>query len=281
MSLKSKKILNTILNTKLLKGNKILYTFFFVLTYCMNFSIRKAPSLGLALKKMFMYLPKMEFIIKNSQGVWAVAPFNDGITISSDYFEEGLRLWPGRSVNKRIFIDIGANIGKYTIVASNIFNFSHILSIEANPITVKFLRKNLSLNNLEQKTSVVEVAVGNRIGEVTIQSDVHHLGGANVVDDNNQKSTHDISCCVKMVTVDSILLDKKIDPREVDFIKIDIERMEKSALEGMTMVLLGMPIKSLIMIEITQDKREVLEILSRYGFVQVENIADDYLFIKN
>jgi FkbM family methyltransferase len=247
----------------------------------MNFSIRKAPSLGLALKKMFMYLPKMEFIIKNSQGVWAVAPFNDGITISSDYFEEGLRLWPGRSVNKRIFIDIGANIGKYTIVASNIFNFSHILSIEANPITVKFLRKNLSLNNLEQKTSVVEVAVGNRIGEVTIQSDVHHLGGANVVDDNNQKSTHDISCCVKMVTVDSILLDKKIDPREVDFIKIDIERMEKSALEGMTMVLLGMPIKSLIMIEITQDKREVLEILSRYGFVQVENIADDYLFIKN
>ena len=65
------------------------------------------------------------------------------MTISpSDYFEEELKEWPRKNKSRRIFfIDIGANIGKYTLIASNIFKYSNILSIEANPVTAELLRK--------------------------------------------------------------------------------------------------------------------------------------------
>lgn len=275
------KILNVIRTTQILHGNKMSYFFFFFLTHCMNFTLRKIRPLGFFLKKVFVYLPTSEFIIKNSQGTWAVFPFNDGMTISADYFEEELRGWPGKVSQRRIFIDAGANIGKYTIIASNIFNYSQVLSIEPNPITADLLKRNITLNKLEHKTSVEQVAIGDTEGEVIIQSDSHHLGGANIVDVyDTGKPKKDISCNVKISTLDSIILNKKLDPSEIDFIKIDIERMEKKALEGMRVILASMPRKSGVMIEITNDRSKVIDILSNHGFRQVENIADDYLFIK-
>jgi FkbM family methyltransferase len=279
--LKIIKIIHVIQTTKILQGNRIIFLIFFLLTHCMSFSLRNMRPLGLMLKKVFSYFPHPEFIIKNSQGVWSVFPFNDGMTISADYFEEELREWPGKTNQRRIFIDIGANIGKYTLIASNIFKYSNILSIEANPVTAELLRKNINLNNLEQKVLINQVAVGSFEGEVIIQSDRHHLGGGNIVSLKDVKTiSMDESFRVKLCTVDSIFEKTSLSPKDIDFIKIDIEGMEKSALEGMVSILSNMSKGSAIMIEISQNKDQVKKMLSDYGFELREKILNDYLFMK-
>ena len=63
----------------------------------------------------------------------------------------------------------------------------------------------------------------------------------------------DESFRVKLCTVDSILRKTSLSPKDIDFIKIDIEGMEKSALEGMVSILSNMSKGSAIMIEISQN----------------------------
>ncbi len=273
------KVLRTAYATKIENRSKITFFFFFFLTRIMNFSLRRFPHFGKFLKKTFSHLPKVEFIIKNSLGRWAVFPFDDTMTISSEYFEEELKDWPSKVVNRRIFLDIGANIGRYTLLAANNFNYSKVMSIEANPITSSILKKNINLNNLGSRVVVEQTAVSNKDGEVTIQYDSHHLGGGNIVDYHIHPENMDNKIQVPLTTVDSLISKNNLNPQEVDFVKIDVEGMEVEVLEGMSSVLDGMPEKSAIMIEISNESK-VMEILTKYGFKRVESISNDNLFLK-
>lgn len=57
------------------------------------------------------------------------------------------------------FIDIGANVGLYSMKLAN--NFKEIISVEPNPVNAYILRKNIELNHLKN-VSVLEVAAWNR-----------------------------------------------------------------------------------------------------------------------
>ena len=50
--------------------------------------------------------------------------------------------------NNAIVMDIGANIGIYTILLSHIYPKAKIIAIEASPTIVEMLRSNCKLNNL-------------------------------------------------------------------------------------------------------------------------------------
>ena len=276
---KASKVFNVAWQTKVENKSKPVFLCFFFLTRSMSFCLRNFPTLGKILKGIFSHLPQPEFIIKNSLGRWSVLPFNDSLTISSDYFEEELKDWPGRATNRRIFIDIGANIGRYTVIAANNFNYSHILSIEANPVTFKILKKNIFLNGIEGRVTAKQTAAGNREGKVMIQSDSDHLGGANIVNQQTGPATMENQALVNITTVDRIFLQERLNAKEVDFVKIDVEGMECEVLEGMTSVLLNMTEGSGLMVEVSNESR-VLDFLAKYGFERIESISNDSLFIK-
>jgi FkbM family methyltransferase len=50
--------------------------------------------------------------------------------------------------NNAIIIDMGANIGIYTILLSHIYPNAKIIAIEASPTTFEMLKSNCKLNNL-------------------------------------------------------------------------------------------------------------------------------------
>tara|TARA_B110001452_G_C15188608_1_gene412754 strand:+ start:698 stop:979 length:282 start_codon:yes stop_codon:yes gene_type:complete len=52
-----------------------------------------------------------------------------------------------------LVIDIGANLGDFSIAASKIFPSSLVIAIEPNPITYFFLLWNLHLNGVRPKTT--------------------------------------------------------------------------------------------------------------------------------
>ncbi len=267
--------------TEVKNHSKATFLLYFYLTRGMSFLLRRARPVGEVVKKVFMHLPHPEFVIKNSIGIWSVVPFNDTMTISAPYFESAFAEWPSRSASRRTFIDIGANIGRYTLLAANRHRYARILSIEANPFTFSILKKNISLNAIEDKVTAENVAAGNREGNVSIQFDTHHLGGGNVLrpDSTTSRPVMDTKTDIHMMTIDALVAMHHLDPREVDFVKIDVEGMEVEVLEGMRGLLSGMSVGSHLMVEISDESR-VLNLLSPLGFERIESTGDDNLFIK-
>jgi FkbM family methyltransferase len=63
------------------------------------------------------------------------------------------------------FVDVGANVGSYTILASGVCGAS-TLAFEPDPQTAAFLRRNIEINGLGAKAAVYEMALGSVAGEV-------------------------------------------------------------------------------------------------------------------
>ena len=133
-----------------------------------------------------------------------------------------------------IVVDVGAHIGKYTIVASKIVGSKgKVIAIEAHPINYDTLKQNIVINKLSNvialnyavhsmKTTVKLYEPGQEAGFTiynTIMTDRTLL--------NNQKYVE-----VKADTLDSLLLENGI--KEVNWIKIDVEGAEYEVLKGAT-----------------------------------------------
>ncbi len=275
------KILKAVRSTEVESGSRVRFLVTYFLTRCMNFSLRRIPHLGQILKKTFFLFPRNAFVIKNSIGRWMVLPFDDTATISAEYFEQDLVPWLHKASKRRIFLDIGSNIGRYAIMAGNILHYSKVLAIEANPTTFALLRQNIKLNDLEDKIVAEHVAVGDKDGKVFIQADSHHLGGGNVIGDDASKRSMENVCEVRLTTVDAIMKKNSLVASDVDFIKMDVEGMEGDVLRGMKQTLAAMEPGSLLMIEISDlDHSEAYKILTESRFERLDCKANDFLFVK-
>ena len=83
------------------------------------------------------------------------------------------------------FIDIGSNIGSYTILASSIIG-SHVFSFEPIPETYKILEKNIILNNVQEKVNSFMMGLSDTVGELLFTTNldtVNHVSFANDTND--------------------------------------------------------------------------------------------------
>ena len=58
-----------------------------------------------------------------------------------------------------LFVDVGANVGHYTLLAAGICN-AEVIAFEPIPSTFSKLEKNLDLNNLSLKVTVYNIGIG-------------------------------------------------------------------------------------------------------------------------
>jgi FkbM family methyltransferase len=136
-----------------------------------------------------------------------------------------------------IVVDVGAHIGKYTIIASKMVGSKgKVIAIEAHPVNYDILKQNIFLNKLSNvialnyavhsmETLVKLYEPGQEEGFTiynTIMTDRTSL--------NNQKYIE-----IKANTLDSLLLENGI--KEVNWIKIDVEGAEFEVLKGATNIL--------------------------------------------
>lgn len=120
-----------------------------------------------------------------------------------------------------LFVDVGANIGAYTILASGEIGAKSI-SFEPAPATYQMLCNNISLNNIESKTSALNVIAGGEEGiikfTVSLNSSYNHVA----TDAETNIATADIS----INTLDNILTAVPA------LIKIDVEGYETEVING-------------------------------------------------
>lgn len=126
--------------------------------------------------------------------------------------------------DEKIIIDLGANVGLYTIYAAKRTR-GKVIAVEPEPINFELLRKNVELNKLNN-VILINQAVGDYNGTVKLYL-ASHAGGHSIfrswVPEKN-------SIEVKMTTLDSLL--ERLNVSSVDMIKIDVENAEYLVLRG-------------------------------------------------
>lgn len=156
-----------------------------------------------------------------------------------------------------VFVDVGANRGDFTMLASRIVgDAGEVISVEPAPDNVEWLKRTVAANNAGN-VRIVQCALWDSEGEGTLhlarKSGWHSLTPA---DDLPRIGT----AAVRLVTLDSLLNELGID--RVDALKIDVEGAEVEVLRGAKRVLRDL--RPLVVMDIdaqrtAQDYRAALE----------------------
>jgi FkbM family methyltransferase len=133
-----------------------------------------------------------------------------------------------------IVIDVGAHIGRYTVIASKMVGSQgKVIAIEAHPVNYDLLRQNIELNKLNNVIAL-NYAVHSKETMVKLYESGQEKGFTiynTIMTDrttpNNQKYIE-----IKAKTLDSLLLKNGIN--QVNWIKIDVEGAELEVLKGAT-----------------------------------------------
>ena len=126
-----------------------------------------------------------------------------------------------------VFLDIGANIGYFTLLAANSEPTSKVISFEPVKGLFQKLEENISINSFKNITAF-NIAVG-EINEETelFISGPNNSGMSSFRQPENYSGKKEI---VKVVTIDSWF--KKARLSKIDLIKLDVEGSELAALKG-------------------------------------------------
>jgi FkbM family methyltransferase len=129
-----------------------------------------------------------------------------------------------------IFIDVGANIGYYSVLSSVINPNSNIYSFEPVKETYQRLAENIELNKLKNITAYnIALGANKKTTTINLKND---LGHNSIVIDQSRENTGK----VELINIDS--LDNLIEfNNQKVFIKIDAEGYEIEVLKGMKNVL--------------------------------------------
>lgn len=121
-------------------------------------------------------------------------------------------------------IDIGANIGAFTMLAASLVGpAGHVLAIEPNPANCRMLEASRRANGFAHIT-IAACAAGREMGLLALETGYSN-GTATPV-------AGDLAALFQGALVPSLPLDRLWPSTRVDFIKIDAEGAEQSALSG-------------------------------------------------
>lgn len=162
------------------------------------------------------------------------------------------------------FVDIGANVGAYTILAAKNAG-ANVISFEPIPSTFEKLQRNVDANRVQEKVDLRRYGVGDKAGTLrfTITMDaVNHV-----------LRDHEVSNGPETVEVPVGTLDELLKDQQPALIKIDVEGFEWPVLNGAGSILASHSLKALI-IELNgsgriygYDEDKIHELLLSHGFI--------------
>jgi FkbM family methyltransferase len=166
----------------------------------------------------------------------------------------------------QVVFDVGANIGFFTILCARLVGpQGKVYSFEPMPENVATLRRNISLNGLENVV-VVERALSSTSGTAELfispWSAFHSLNVEGAVKRENRGRDAAPPIVVETVSLDEFVREEGVDPP--DLVKLDVEGAELVALEGMREVLRSA--QPLLVCELHWTNAPYLEFIDSIGY---------------
>ncbi|HLL16136.1 MAG TPA: FkbM family methyltransferase [Pyrinomonadaceae bacterium] len=176
-------------------------------------------------------------------------------------------------------LDIGANIGYYTLILARLVGErGKVYAFEPDPTNYELLKRNIALNGYKNVVPVMK-ATSNKNGTLRLYL---------CRDNKAMHRVYDSQYCDGFIEIEAVRLDDYFAGREekIDFIKIDIEGAEYAALEGMA-TLLGKSRRAILVTEYTPiaikefgiEPQEYLRLLMDFGF-KFERIDEEHKRIE-
>jgi FkbM family methyltransferase len=190
----------------------------------MNFSgVSDVSLIGKLLRFPLRLIPKTA-VVPVLQGKlkgkrWIAGSCNHGCWLGSFEYEKQT-LFSNTVTPGSVVYDVGANVGFYTLLASELVGaMGSVIGFEPNPQNLPLLRRHLHLNHCANVT-VIEAAVADRKGRASFVNTTSTTGRL------APKGDFEVS----VVGLDELIAEGVIPV--ADFIKMDIEGGEVLALQG-------------------------------------------------
>lgn len=143
-----------------------------------------------------------------------------------------------------LFVDVGANIGAFTVLASGVSQ-ARTIAFEPHNKTFLYLKRNVALNFLQERCRTVQCALGRGTGELRLTSG---LGMENYVATGKEDS----------ISVPCRRIDDELKREAPALIKVDVEGFEADVIAGGQSTLQAETLQAMIV--------ERTGIGNRYGF---------------
>ena len=135
--------------------------------------------------------------------------------------------------NPRVILDIGANVGAYSVLFGIWARRSggRVFAFEPSPTIYPWLKRHIQLNHLDTVVTSLQLAVSSKNGFVGWDAGESEGAGHLAL----ESPTPDSTSMVRTTSLDAFCASEKVQP---DVVKIDVEGFEFEVLEGAS-VLLG------------------------------------------
>lgn len=151
-----------------------------------------------------------------------------------------------------LFVDIGANVGSYTVLASKVCG-ARTICVEPDPVTAAALRRNILANGIEDRVIVEETALGASEGTVNFTVGLDTINRVAAREETNVRE-------VRLARLDAVL-----GSEQPALIKMDVEGFEAEVLRGAADTLAKTGLLGII----TEDTGAgVVDTLTAHGFTR-------------
>ena len=148
---------------------------------------------------------------------WRLYDLRPGLAVLREVYFERVYDAPFRLSDRGTVLDLGANVGLFTIVAAKkLVPYGRVIAVEPHPELAAILRQNLNQNGITN-VQVLEAAASTSDGEISLHLTPHSLGASICSQDGSSAS----------VTVRAVSLSQIVrEAGEIDLLKADIEGAE-------------------------------------------------------
>ena len=169
-----------------------------------------------------------------------------------------------------IFLDVGANQGLYSIISAQNAACRHVYAFEPMKPIVSLFAKNLKLNDVEQKVSIIEKAINLIPGKQSLHIFNNQSGRASLKPHNHNGDIVDVDV-IGSADLDEIFYG--IDVRVI--LKVDVEGLEYEVLSTIFASKISEQIES-IWFEIDEnwvDQQAIFKLVKDKGFTNLKKIG--------
>jgi len=221
------------------------------------------------LRKIGVTKKEILITMQSEEGIFVCG--DKSINIVSKNYEKNIRKF--FDLNEGVFIDVGANLGKYTIMmARKLKEKGSVVSIEPEPHTIELLKQNVRLNKL-QNVSVVGKACSSKNGKETLYLEgTTYSGGLHSL---KRYKNHVDKMEVEVEKLDSIISRLKI--KQVDLIKIDVEGSEVDVLHGAQKILKKFHPRIICECQGEESEKKIRSLLKKFKY-NIKRVDEANLF---
>jgi len=199
-----------------------------------------------------------------------VAKQRNALTRSYEPLQPFLLLELAKAAGSQVFIDIGANIGVYSLFFSRLPQISRIIAFEAAPQTFREMTDVVAANGLTERVELHNRALSDNNDPLQFGIISTYSGANSVIG----TSIHDHEKFTDTITVQATRLDQIVDLRDQALcLKIDVEGHEPAVLAGAVETLKHN--HCVLQMENYGDENAASPILQELGFRRCFSVGPD------